>query len=252
MSVISAAGVTTAVPAPFNVTAANSAVLSRDGCHVAFWGFYPQYVFNLPPFFFIIPSQWDIYAWDRCTAGSTPVIISNVFGWTQTFTATGDRMGPLAISADGRYVAYESYTSASGERIARIDIEWRDLGGTAARRQRSNVNSIDISDNGAFLALGGQTTINDNTRNEVVGWTPPCITGIAVVCNTEIVSKDNSGNAFSNTSTNPSTSSDGRYVAFASNATEVVGRSARTLHRSTFATGARAPRSWSAPPRRNR
>ena len=223
-----AAHVTTAVPAPFNVTAANNAVLSRDGCHVAFWGFYPQYIFNLPPFFvFVVPAQWDIYSWDRCTAGSIPAIISNVFGWTQTFTASGDRMGPLAISADGRFVAYDSYTTASGERIARIDTS-----GTISEEQlfgdAFNVNSIDISDNGAFLAMGGQTTISDLTRNEVVGWTPPCITGLAVTCNTEIVSQDNNGSALSNTSTNPSISSDGRYVAFTSNATEFVGAVGRT------------------------
>ena len=221
------AQITTPVPAPFNVTAMNGAVLSRDGCHVAFWGFYPQYTFTLlrpppfPPIIITIPSQWDVYTWDRCTADTTPVAVSNATGF-QTYAGSGDRLGPLAISADGRYVAYDAYSATAGERIARIDTS-----GTISEAQLSggafNVNSMDISDNGAFIALGGQTTISDLTRNEVVGWSPPCITGIAVVCNTEVVSLDNSGNALSNTSTNPSVSADGRYVAFASNATEFVG-----------------------------
>ena len=71
------AGVTTAVPTPFNVSAMNGAVVSRDGCHVAFWGFYPQITFP-PPFVFIIPAQWDIYSWDRCTPDTLPIAVSEV------------------------------------------------------------------------------------------------------------------------------------------------------------------------------
>lgn len=211
------AGTTTAVPAG-SITAMNGAVLSRDGCHVAFWGFYPGSFTGL----FLIPAQWDVYSWNRCANDPTPALVSTSFGWALTYTGSSDRRGPLAISADGRYIVYDAFSSTTGERIARIDTSG---GVTEAVLPGGvfNVNSLDISDTGAFIAFGGQTTISDITRNEVVGWTPPCITGAAVVCNTEIVSAGNNGAALSNTSTSPSISADGRYVAFASSATEFVG-----------------------------
>jgi hypothetical protein len=219
-----AAGVTTPVPAPFNVTAANGAVLSRDGCHVAFWGFYPQYIFNLPPFFFVIPAQWDIYSWNRCVADSAPTVIST--GSTgdpfPALTAVGDSLGPLSISADGRYVAYIATTAAAGQRLARIDTS----GTVTETKLLTNVfgsTSIDISDDGAVVGIGGQTTISDVTHNVVAAWTPPCVAGIAVLCNTQLVSVGNGGQVLSGTSSNPSLSADGRYVAFTSNTPDIVG-----------------------------
>ena len=215
-----AAGVTTAVPAPFNVTAMNNAVVSRDGCHVAFWGFYPQPVIII----LFIPAQWDIYVWDRCTPDSLPIVVSRGSPGDPfpTFNASGDTRGTLAISADGRYVSYYAFTSAAGQRMGRIDTsgtitEARLFGGVF------NANSIDISDDGGFVAIGGQTTINDLTRNVVVGWTPPCITGAAVFCNVDVISLGNNGQPLSGSSANPSLSADGRYVAFTSNSPDVVG-----------------------------
>jgi WD40-like Beta Propeller Repeat len=219
------AGVTTAVPAPLNVTAMNNAVVSRDGCHVGFWGFTPS-----PPIFTaVIPARWSIYSWNRCAPG-LPILISRGGGPTDlfpTFTGTGDTHGTLAISADGRYVAYYAFSSAAGQRLGRIDTsgaitEAKLLNGVF------NSNSIDISDNGTFVAIGGQRTISDATRNVVVGWTPPCISGATVVCSTAVISAGNNGQPLSGVSANPSLSADGRYLAFTSNTPDVVGAPAVT------------------------
>ena len=217
------AGTTTAVTTPFNVTTMTAGVLSRDGCHVAFWGFY-QGIF-IPPFFFF-PAQWDIYTWDRC-AGTAPVQISTAVGFP-LLTASGDSIGPLAISAEGRYVAYTAQTQASGRRIARIDTS-----GAVTESQffsgPGNPNSIDISDDGAFVAVAGDVTISDSTHAVVMGWTPPCIAGTAVVCNTELLSVGNDGQVLSGSSLNPSLSADGRYVAFSSDTSDIVSLPAGVL-----------------------
>ena len=220
-----AAGTTVEVAQPLFVTITTGGVLSRDGCHVAFWGFYSP-----PPFFiFIVPAQWHIYSWDRCTAGTLPIAISRGSPGDPfpLFTATGDTRGQLAISADGRYVAYVASTAAAGQRVARIDTS-----GTISEARLFNgvfnSNSIDIADNGAYVAVGGQVTISDISRNVVVGWIPPCITGGAVVCNTEVISVGNNGQPLTGSSSSPSLSADGLRVAFTSNTPDVVGAPALT------------------------
>ncbi len=223
------AATTTAVPAPYppSGSATTGGVLSRDGCHVAYWGFSPSYTFTiiLPPFgvpiTLTVPAHWDIYTWDVCTSGAVPVLISTATGFPD-LNAAGDTIGPLAISADGRYVAYVAFSTAAGQRLGRIDTS-----GTITEALRPggdiyNSNSIDISDNGAFIAVGGQATISDVTKNVVMGWTPPCIVGAAVVCNTEVISVGNGGALLSGTSSNPSVSADGRYVAFSSDTPDLV------------------------------
>ncbi|MEO8267953.1 MAG: choice-of-anchor D domain-containing protein [Ilumatobacteraceae bacterium] len=223
-----AGGTTTAVPAPFppDGAATTGGVLSRDGCHVAYWGFSPSFTFNIPipfpPFIIpiVIPAHWDIYTWDVCTPGATLVLVSTAADFP-ALISSGDSIGPLAISADGRYVAYVAQTFASGRRIARIDTS-----GAIVESQfflgPGNPNSIDISDNGAFLAVGGDVTINDSTHAVVMGWSPPCAVGVAVVCNTQLLSVNDGGQVLSGSSSNPSLSADGRYVAFMSDSADIV------------------------------
>ena len=95
-------GTTSALPPAFNVAATTGGVLSRDGCHVGYWGYFS----GLTIFPFInIPPQWEIYSWDRCTAGSQPVVVSTASDFP-TLTDAGATLGPLAISSDGRYIVY--------------------------------------------------------------------------------------------------------------------------------------------------
>ncbi|MDP9463950.1 MAG: hypothetical protein M3P52_04945, partial [Actinomycetota bacterium] len=212
-----AAGTTTAVPLPFNVSTTTGGVLSRDGCHVAFWAFFDSLFF--PPFF-VLPAQWEIFSWDRCTAGSSPFQISTAADFPR-LTAAGDQRGPLAISADGRYVAYIAQPAATlGPRVARIDTSV--LAEALLFHTPGNPTSIDISDDGVFVAIGGEEIINDVGRDVVVGWTPPCLAGLTLVCNKELLSVGNSGQVLSGSSFNPSVSADGRYVAFSSDTADLV------------------------------
>ena len=193
-------GTTTPVPLPAQVTSPNFGVLSRDGCHVAFWGFLNT---------FVVPGRWIVYVWDRC-ANTAPVAISAVplaFGAIQT--------GPLAISADGRYVAYIA-NAASGlaPRIARIDTN-APVSESVLAGLFASANSIDISDDGKYVAVGGHQGTSDLVR----GWTPPC----ATFCPTDLVSVGTTpGQPAAGYSAYPSVSADGRYVAFASDAADVV------------------------------
>ncbi len=221
-----AAGTTTTVPAPFLVDRTTNGVVSRDGCRVAFWGYFVGFNVGL----FSIPARWSIYTWNRCTPAAAPVFVSNAGG---ILPASTDPVGALAISADGRYVAYTAVNASLGSRVARVDTNPPITAASEALLQAGffNPNSIDISDDGAFLAIGGQTTIDDRTRNVVEGWYPPC--GITVgsefpTCATELISVGNTGLNNSEINRNPSVSADGRYVAFTSNRPDIVGAAALT------------------------
>ncbi len=181
----------------------NGGVISRDGCHVVFWG---KYFFDRPA------GEWNIYEWNRCVAGSISVQIAGGVLDDSAFTQ------PLAVSADGRYVAYIA-TQASGlpPLVARIDtttgLE------SVLIHPYTNVFSLDISDDGRFVALAGQRTIAGVFTTQIMGWTAPC----AATCTTEIVSVNSAGQTASGFSSNPSVSADGRYVAFDSDGTELGG-----------------------------
>ena len=182
--------------------------LSRDGCHVVYWGFFVGFFGGL----LVIPPRWSIFTWNPCT-NTAPINVSPAS--LPPLTAAGSVRGPLAVSADGRYVAYIAQNAGTSTRVGRIDTN---TPGTENPLTNGvfNANTIDITDNGAFLAIGGQTTINDLTRNAVVGWTPPCNLQTSA-CNTELIAAGNTGQNASEINYNPSLSSDGRFVAFTSN-----------------------------------
>jgi hypothetical protein len=217
-----AAGVTSAVALSFNVTAATGGVVSRDGCHVAYWGYFAGFFF--PPFI-NIPPNWDVYRWDRCTAGAAPVVVTTASDFP-ALTAGGAERGPLAISSDGRYIAYLAQEPNQSPRIARIDTR----GPTEHRLGTfvTDARTIDISDDGAFVAMGVRTVIDDINRDVVAGWTPPCISGTVLLCNTELISVASDGDPAIGFSDDPTVSADGRYVAFTSTSPDLVGLPAAT------------------------
>lgn len=191
------AGTTTAVPLPAGVTAPTGGVVSRDGCHVALWGFVGS-LLSAP--------HWNVYVWDRC-ANTAPV--------ARSISLFGIQVGPLAISADGRYVAYIAGSpSGTPPRIARIDTN-APVSESVLAGFFVTANSIDISDDGKYVAVGGHQGTSDLVR----GWTPPC----ATTCTTDLVSVGTTpGQPAAGYSAYPSVSADGRYVAFASDAADVV------------------------------
>ncbi len=214
------AGTTTVVPSPAFVDRTTRGVVSRDGCHLAFWGYFTG--------FFFFPAQWEIFSWDRCTAGSSPVYISGAGG---LLTSMADVVGPLAISADGSHVGYVAVSAAGGSIAARINTT-PTLTEDQLHDGFFNGNSIDISDDGAFLALGGQSTVNDLTRNVVDGWAPPCVPvgEFSYNCNSQLISVGSTGQNASEVNYKPSTSADGRYVAFTSNIPDYVGAAGLTAN----------------------
>ena len=215
-----AAGTTTAVPAPPNVNrnarGITRAVVSRDGCSVAFWA--APLTPNDPNFAY----QYAIYLWNRCGATSPPLQQLSVPG--AYTSANGAFPNALAISADGHYVAYAVTTASSpNSQIGRIDTGTNPPADDRLVRALGTVGSLDISDDGTYIAI--EADRNTITSNEVDGWKPPCIFGLTRVplCTMDIVSVAPSGLPATLRSTNPSVSADGRYVAFASNAPEFLG-----------------------------
>ncbi len=201
------AGSTTHVPqpnlGPFGSLARTTrGALSRDGCHVVFWGLY---YFDFPA------GEWNIYTWNRCVGGSIPVEIAGGVLPPSAFPPE------LAVSADGRYVAYTAQPSSGPPKVARIDTN------TSTENVLLipfiSVNSIDISDDGKFVAIGGQRNTAGVTSNQVLGWTAPC----GNACTVEVVSVNDAGQTASGFSSSPSVSADGRYVAFRSDGPELAG-----------------------------
>ena len=141
--------------------------LSRRHAGYRWWRGQPGWLPCSGAIFFDFPGEWNIYEWNRCVAGSISVQIAGGVLDDSAFTQ------PLAVSADGRYVAYIA-TQASGlpPHVARIDtttgVE------SALTHPYSNVFSLDISDDGRFIALSGQLTVAGVATSQIMGWTAPC------------------------------------------------------------------------------
>ena len=210
---------------------AHGGVVSRDGCHVVFWGWAGEVTITfpgLPPFIppitiVISPAQWDIYSWNRCAAAGNGLAVASTAADFPLLTANGDQQGALAVSADGRFVSYIATSAGATPRIGRIDTSTSTevlMPNTAV----ISANSIDISDDGAFVAVGIRANIQPLLRDVVVGWNPACIPTKAVICTSvSYVSVSAPGRPAGGDSSNPSVSADGRYVAFSSNAADIVG-----------------------------
>jgi hypothetical protein len=203
-----ATGTTATVPGlpPEFVTYPGTAngVISRDGCHVAFWG---------RDYFDFAAGQWNIYSWNRCSNGGAVVVGNNVD------PNPGDYPGPIDVSADGRYIAYIS-APAGVPHIARIDTVAATESALPINPGFNIADSISISDDGKFVAVGEQrTTPGLPPLYQVVGWRAPCTT----TCATEVVSLGSTGQPASGFNDYPSVSADGRYVAFVSDTPDVLG-----------------------------
>ena len=201
------AGTTTAVPSIAPGGLATGGVLSRDGCHVVFMGYTPS---------LLAASRWDVYTWNRCTPGPPPVRIAPGTGLSGNFPSFA-----LSVSADGHYVAYVTTPSSGGPpHVARIDTSTTPATENVLTSPAfSSADSIDISDDGKFVAVGGQVPVGGVATYQVVGWTAPC----TATCTTEVISLGPSGQPLSGFNDRPSVSADGRYVAFESDTADVLG-----------------------------
>src|SRR6266508_6366946 len=137
-----------------------------------------------------------------------------------------------AISADGRFVAFVSQADnlVSGDRNQQADVFVRDrlLGTTECVSVSSNSEEDDgISEGPAITADGRLIVFQSDAQNLVPGGNPFLFVNQIYVHNriegtTEIVSVNNAGEAGNSSSIRADISPDGRFVAFSSDANNLV------------------------------
>jgi Tol biopolymer transport system component len=192
--------------------------LSADGRYVTFYSTATNLVTG------DTTGNTDIFIRDRQTGTTTRISKSSagVEGNGNSF--------PSSISADGRYVTFESGATnlVAGDTNGMRDIFVRDRNtGTTTLVSRSsagvvgNDNSYNpiISANGKYAAFysGATNLVSGDTNAKTDIFVRDRQTGT-----TYRVSKSSAGVESDNPSYNPSISDDGRYVAFASDATNLV------------------------------
>lgn len=155
-----------------------SPAMSADGRFVAFHSTAKNIVAG---------SSGNIFVRDTCLGATSPCkpVTRAVDLAPDASAPNGDAGDQLAISADGRFVAFSSYAT--------------NLDGSAGPSSASPVSSVYVRD----LCLG---------RDTPAGCTP----------HTDLVSASPTGNRGNSSSITPALSADGRFVAFASWATNLV------------------------------
>ncbi len=193
-------GTSAPIPTPPGAADSFAPVVSRDGCHVAYWA-------ATGP---AGAASWGVYSWDRC-ANSAPRLVSPGAGALSRF---GADLGRLATSADGRYVAYSAANDGPGTvRVAVSDTsadpatEQTIPGAYLAPTFGVDGVHIDISDDGAYVALDAR----EGQTNVVTGWVRATGARERITVRTDGVLP--SANTYG---IEPSVSADGRYVAFTS------------------------------------
>ncbi len=169
-------------------------------------------------------SNTDIFVYDT-TSATTDIISLDVGG----FSSDGDSTSP-AINEDGSIVAFQSAATdlVVGDDNGRIDIFVYDSlkDETVIISQDFNDSSADgdstapsISADGSLVAY--QSAATDLVPGDVNGQIDIFVTDLDAG-NTEIISIDVFGQGADGDSTSPSISADGRFVAFQSEATDLV------------------------------
>jgi len=180
-----------------------------------------------------------VFAWDR-TDGSVTVVSRNLRNGPQ-----GGARQP-SVSADGRYVAYTSAYDWRGdddgtdEDVLRFDRQTETTVLVSQAFSGGPISGVatgpSISGDGnviAFISDGGDSVVNEDTG-----------TGLQVYARTlstatnERISRPQDGRATSNRSIDPAISSDGRFVAFSSQATNLTPEGTGGLFRYDRRTGA--------------
>ena len=192
--------------------------ISADGRYVAFQSFSSNLVAG------DTNASWDVFVRDRQT-GKTQRVSLNTAGQE----GNGGSVGP-AISADGRYVAFESasWNLVAGDTIGLYDVFVRDR--RTGKTERVSLNTAGQKGNGvsdipSISADGRYVAFESDSSNLVAGDT----NGVYDVFvrdrqtgKTERVSLNTAGQEGNSVSRSPSISADGRYVAFWSDATNLV------------------------------
>ena len=153
----------------------------------------------------------------------------------QAYTAHGSSSSP-SISADGRYVAFESSatdltTNDNNYPDSDVFVRDRQTGTTTlVSVNSSGTGTADNSSNTALISADGRYVIFLSRADNLIAGMPPSTTGTSQLFRrdlqtgtTILVSRDSTGAALANGQIYaPAISSDGRYVVFTSVATNLV------------------------------
>ena len=167
----------------------------------------------------------DIFVYDQQTATTSRVSVTPDGG-----NADGNSQQP-ALSTDGRYVAFESDATnlVAGETSAGTNIYVYDRQTQTTERVSVNTAGLDpngpnfhagLSANGRFVSFRSSAT--DVVRDDTNGFQDIVIHDRETKTTT-LVSVNNRGEAANDASQEPVLSGDGRFVAFVSGATNLVG-----------------------------
>jgi Tol biopolymer transport system component len=200
-------------------------VISADGRYVAFESFATNLVPNADT-----NGRSDVFVRDL-VAGTTTLVSIN-----SAATGTGDNAskGPLAITPDGRYVAFESTATNLVETTgggAFVDVFVRDLwAGTTSRASENLAGTAGGNGDSGDSAAGPAVLSADGRYATFASWASDLVAGDnnfgsdifvrdRVAGTTTLVS---SNSAVDSLSFEPAMSADGRYVVFGSDADNLV------------------------------
>jgi Tol biopolymer transport system component len=179
--------------------------------------------------------NYDIFVRDRVTGATTRVSVSSSGAQASTFDSDGSSSNPPlgsrgpSISGDGRYVAFWSDASdlVADDTNKALDVFVHDRVTGATTRvsvSRSGVQAggsyPDISSDGRYVAFVSSSNVEN--PGDTSGYTGGVYVKDRVTGAVTRVSVNSSGAYGLGECFNPSISSDGRYVAFESNAENLV------------------------------
>ena len=170
---------------------------------------------------------YDVFLRDTGTGTTSRVSVDST--GTEA-NGSSDSSAPIAISADGRYVTFQSAASnlVAGDTNGEYDVFLRDtVAGTTSRVSVDSTGSQanDFSDGSAISADGRYVTFTSFASNLVGGDTnghSDAFVHDMVTGTTARVSLDSTNAQGNDGSRSDAISADGRYVTFTSNATNLV------------------------------
>jgi len=198
-------------------------VISADGRYV----FFSSDASNLVPH--DTDHVSDVFVHDRKTGRTTRVSVTSAGKQAKGFASGNGSNGP-SISADGRYVAFQSDASNlvphDTNNVVDIFVHDRKTGRTARVNVSSSGEQADGESFGVRISANGRSVAFASLASNLVPGDTNQFTDVFVhdlkTDATTRVSVTSSGGQGNNTSVDPAISASGRYVAFSSDASNLV------------------------------
>ncbi len=198
-----------------------SARISADGSCVAFTSASPHFIHN------DMNGAIDVFVRDIAVATTERVSVSS-----QGAEGNADADTRIAISADGRFVAFASLASnlVPNDVLGVLDVFVRDRqAGTTDRASVSDADASvggDSSSSGPSISADGRLVAFASGAGNLVAGVQPLTTSVflrdRVASHTKLISAGYAGAPENGASTQPALSSDGQFSAFQSGSTNLV------------------------------